>query len=72
MQAWEFQSALNANQTITVPPNVAGRIPQGVPVRVLVLVGEGEADKEWEELAALEFGQGYSDGDAIYDDLPER
>jgi len=41
-------------------------------VRVLVLFSEPDADSAWEQLAAEDFGQGYVDTDAIYDELSAR
>ncbi len=67
MKAIEFQSQLNSDQTLTIPPAMRGALPIGQTVRVLILVPEGEPDQEWEMLAAEEFGQGYVDTDAIYD-----
>lgn len=69
MKALEFSSELGPNQTLNVPADVAALIPVGQPLRVLVLVGEDAQEKAWEELAATDFGQGYSDSDAIYDRL---
>ena len=67
MKAIEFQSQLNSDQTLTIPLSMRGALTIGQTVRVLILVPEGEPDREWEQLAAEEFGQGYSDADAIYD-----
>jgi hypothetical protein len=72
MKAIEFQSQLNPDQTLTVPASVLGAIPIGQPVRVLVLIPETEMDQEWERLTALDFGQGYADTDAVYDQLSSR
>ena len=69
MKALEFQSQLNSDKSLPVPSAVAQAIPEGQKVRVLVLLAESTEDEEWEQQAALEFGQGYSDGDAIYDQL---
>jgi hypothetical protein len=69
MKAIEFQSQLNADHSLPVPPSVAAGIPTLRPLRVLVLIPEGEEEQEWEHLAAIEFGQGYADSDAIYDKL---
>ena len=44
-------------------------MPRGQPVRVLLLVPENQEDQGWEQLAAAEFGMGYADSDAIYDEL---
>jgi hypothetical protein len=72
MKAIEFQSQLNPDRTLSVPSDVASAIPVNQPVRVLVLIAEGAADQEWEHLAAWEFGQGYADSDAIYDQFSGR
>jgi hypothetical protein len=72
MKAIEFQSQLNSDQTLTIPPSMRGALTIGQTVRVLILVPEGEPDREWEQLAAEEFGQGYSDADAIYDQFSAR
>jgi len=72
MKAVEFWSQLTSDQTLAVPASAANRIPVGQQLRVLVLVAENEGDQEWEQLAAMEFGQGYADGDTIYDQLPGR
>jgi hypothetical protein len=69
MRAVEFQSELSPNRTLSVPASVADRIPPGQTVRVLILIPEGSEDQDWEQLAAMEFGQGYADSDAIYDNL---
>jgi hypothetical protein len=72
MKAIEFQSQLSASQTLSVPAAVANTIPVGQPLRVLVLIAENDLDQEWEQLAALDFGQGYADSDVIYDNLSGR
>jgi hypothetical protein len=72
MKAIEFQSKLNSDQTLTVPESAKSAIPVGQPVRVLVLIPETDFDQEWERLAAEDFGQGYADTDAVYDQLSGR
>jgi hypothetical protein len=72
MKAIEFQSELRPDHTLSVPPDVLQRIPHGQTLRVLVLVAEDAEDQAWEQLAAAEFGMGYADGDAIYDQLSTR
>jgi hypothetical protein len=71
MKAVEFESQLNPDQTLAIPASVAGSIPIGQTVRVLILIPEDD-DGSWEQLAATEFGQGYADSDAIYDQLSGR
>jgi hypothetical protein len=46
-----------------------GAIPIGQTVRVLILFPESDTDRDWEQQAAEEFGRGYADADAIYDQL---
>jgi hypothetical protein len=72
MKALEFQSSLNSDGSLRVPIEIARSIPPGQPLRVLVLLSEGESDEAWENLAAMEFGQGYAESDAIYDQLSGR
>ena len=72
MKAMEFQTALSADQTLSVPGNIADAIPQGQSIRVLILIPESETDQEWEQLSATDFGLGYADNDAIYDQLSGR
>jgi hypothetical protein len=72
MKAVEFQAQLNSDQTLTLPASVMGTIPLGQTVRVLILYSEPDADAQWEQLAAEDFGQGYADTDAIYDELSAR
>jgi hypothetical protein len=72
MKVVEFQAQLNSNQTLTVPLSVIDSIPVGQTLRVFILVPEGNADADWEQLTAEEFGQGYANSDAIYDKLPGR
>jgi hypothetical protein len=36
---------------------------------VRVLIPEADIDQEWEQLTAEDFGRGYADTDAIYDQL---
>ena len=72
MKAVEFQSELTSDHTLSVPASIIERIPPGQSLRVLILVPEDAEDQAWEQLAATEFGMGYADGDAIYDQLSNR
>ena len=72
MKAVEFQSELRPDHTLSVPAGVIDRIPCGQTLRVLVLVPEDAEDQAWEQLAVAEFGMGYADSDAIYDQLSNR
>jgi len=69
MRAIEFQSMLNPDRTLAVPASAVEAIPVGETVRVLILLPESDEDREWARMAAEEFGRGYADTDAIYDQL---
>ena len=72
MKALEFESRLNDDGTLSVPPQVAVQLAPGKPVRILILVDEVGEDEEWNQFTALEFAKGYADSDAVYDDLSPR
>ena len=72
MKAVTFESELRTDHTLIVPEGVIERIPRGQTLRVLVLVPENAEDRAWEQLAAADFGMGYAESDAIYDQLSNR
>ena len=72
MKAIEFESKLTKDGTLTVPSAVAANLPTEQPIRVAIIGIDSQSDKDWENLAAHEMGQGYADSDAIYDQIPER
>lgn len=69
MKHFEFQTYVSDNATVKIPAEVAAQIERDRPVRVVVLVPDRSEDRQWAELTTEQFLQGYSDGDAIYDDL---
>ncbi len=69
MKALEFRASVNPDNTLTVPSEIAAQVPPGLAVRVLMLLPEAEDNKEWAELTAEQFLQGYSESDRIYDPL---
>lgn len=71
MKAIEFAAVLNTDCTLTVPHAVANQVQPGQSVRVLMLLAEDERD-DWAAAAVREFGMGYADSDAIYDQLSTR
>jgi len=72
MKALEFQSRINADATLSVPPEVARQLPSDQPLRVLLLLAEDADAAGWERLAAQELLAGYTESDAIYDQIPPR
>ncbi len=72
MRTLEFLSHLNPDQTLTVPSAVADEIRGEQSLRVVLVVPDTDDDRSWAELTAEQFLRGYSEGDAIYDQLSAR
>jgi hypothetical protein len=70
MRVLEFQTQLNPDHTLTVPPGVAQQIQGDEAVRVVLFVADAAEDQSWAAMTAEQFLSGYSDSDAIYDQLP--
>jgi hypothetical protein len=70
MPAWQFQTHLNPNQTVTVPPEVAAQLHSDETVQVVIVSGQPDEDTDWQRLAAEQFLHGYAPGDEIYDEVP--
>lgn len=69
MKKFEFQTYVNADETMNIPTEVASQIERSSPVRVVMLIPDGTEDQHWANLTAEQFFQGYADTDAIYDDV---
>lgn len=69
MKVLEFQTQLNPERTLTVPPGVAQQIQGDESLHVVLFVPDAAEDQSWAGLTAEQFLNGYSDGDAIYDQL---
>ena len=70
MPTWQFDTQLNPNQTVTVPPDVAAQLSPDATVHVLLMAADQSQDADWLRLATEQFFQGYAPGDDIYDQLP--
>ncbi len=70
MKVLEFQTQMNPDHTLTVPPGVAQQIRGEEAVRVVLLLPDAADDQAWAGLAAEQFLNRYFDGDAIYDQIP--
>jgi len=69
MKVLEFETQKPADGTLLVPPGIAAQIPDDNPVRVVLLVGEPTEDEDWRRMTMERFFAGYSESDAIYDEL---
>ena len=69
MKAVEFETTLNNNGQILLPADLAGSIPQGEPVRVVVMWEATSADAAWREAGRRKFEEAYCAADAVYEQL---
>jgi hypothetical protein len=69
MKAFEFQTRIEPDGKLQVPPEVTAQVPKEQAVRVVLLVAEGDGDSEWADFTTGQFLNGYAESDAIYDRL---
>ena len=70
MKAVEFETTINSDGQILLPPNLAGDIPSGEPVRVVVMWDTSSTDPAWREAGRRKFEEAYCAADAVYEQLP--
>jgi hypothetical protein len=71
MPAWQFQTHLNANQAVTIPPEIVAQLRPDETVQVVLKTAKGDdEDEDWQRFAAGQFLKGYAPGDDIYDQFP--
>lgn len=68
MKTLAFETEVSEGHTLKIPPDLTQQVGVHQPVRVILLVGNGD-DQAWKLLTADQFLKGYSDSDAIYDNL---
>lgn len=71
MPTWQFDSHLNPNQTLSIPPEVANELRENSQIHVVLMTNADDENADWQRLAAEQFLEGYDSGDEIYDNLPE-
>jgi hypothetical protein len=70
MASWQFQGQLNADQTLSVPSEIAKSLSIGEKLFVVLATADQAEDADWRRLTLEQFLEGYGPGDAIYDELP--
>jgi hypothetical protein len=70
MPTWQFDSHLNPDGSVVIPPDVAVFLQPDDPLRVIISTDQNTEAGEWQRMAAAQFLQGYGPGDEIYDQLP--
>jgi hypothetical protein len=69
MRAVEFESTLALGGQIALPPEVAGEIPPGEQLRVVVMWEPSNLDLAWRTAGRQRFEAAYSPDDAVYEQL---
>ena len=69
MKMLEFQTRINPDHTVKLPPEIAVESQPEQPVQIVVLIPDPTEDPDWSQLTAEQFMKGYADSDAIYDEL---
>jgi len=73
MKAYEFQTKITTDGKIDVPLNFFRELKRKQVVRVIVLITEpteaSSDEGQWTRLTEEQFLAGYSDTDAVYDEL---
>ncbi|MGQ9627774.1 MAG: hypothetical protein ACUVV0_12830 [Anaerolineae bacterium] len=67
MKAVEFQTRLNPDSTLNVPPELVALFKEATYIRAILLIPEN--DEDWARLTAEQFAKGYSEADSAYDHL---
>jgi hypothetical protein len=69
MNAVEFITELSGSATLSVPADVASKLPKAGRARVLILTEDDADDADWRASAYRQFLRDDSGEDAIYDSL---
>ena len=67
MNAIEFETELRGDMTLSLPPDVAERLPKSGRVTVVVLVPDDIEDEQWRRAAYEQFMKDDGPDDAVYD-----
>ena len=69
MKAIQFKGTVAPNGQIAVPPDVAGQIPQGEQLQVVLLWGVPSEDNAWRAAGRRQFEAAYAPEDSVYEQL---
>jgi len=67
MQAVEFTTELGEQPIVTIPQDVAARLPKAGHARVIILTGDDPEEAGWQNRAYQQFTRDDSPEDSIYD-----
>lgn len=69
MKAVEFESTISSRGEIAIPREIAGEIPAGEQLRVVVMWQPSGADSSWRAAGRERFEAAYAPEDAVYEQL---
>jgi hypothetical protein len=67
MQAVEFTAELGEQPVVTIPSEIAARLPKAGRARIIILTAADDDDAEWRNGAYAEFTRDDSPEDSVYD-----
>ena len=67
MKAYEYYGEILPDGHLSLPEDLKDKLKADSKIRVMLLLDEDE--KAWDQLTMSQFLKGYSEKDAIYDDL---
>ncbi|MBI5606690.1 MAG: hypothetical protein HY879_25445 [Deltaproteobacteria bacterium] len=67
METYEYIAEILSDGHLSVPDNLKDKLKEMAQVKVMLLIGDEESD--WKNFTMSQFLKGYSEKDAIYDDL---
>ena len=73
MKSVEFESTVTANGQIVIPAEIAGQIPLGETLRVILHWGRtDDEDGPWRTQGRQRFEGAYAPEDSVYDQLMDQ
>ena len=69
MKAVEFETTVNRDGQIVLPQDVAGAIPPGGSVRVVLMWDAASTDSAWRDAGRRKFEESYCAEDSVYEQL---
>ena len=69
MRALEFESVVTPGGQIALPPEIAGEIPAGEHLRIVVMWEATDSELAWRRTGRQQFEAAYAPEDAVYEQL---
>lgn len=67
MKAIEFETTVNRNEEIVLPPEVVSDVPSGEPVSVVLMWNVSATDSAWRDAGRRQFEQANCAADEMYE-----